>query len=842
MYAADIEGEAVEAAFELAASDERRLTESAMIIRRHIHECRLESEPMPWPPSAAWLLSGERRPPEILLTFLISIITGKPIKHASASSRSQRYALSIAEDLCYTATNGDWVMPKHLTLPMTVRHLTGNAEVVTILNRYGHGQSYSRTLELETAMCNSVTSSDSVLPRTISRDNNAVLHLCYDNFDLDEETPSGSGTIHSTHGIIIQEVLDPDRSALLTETDTVPKSRKRSVIPMEVEIRLCYIQPKVNPKLDIKISKVNYSFETAEFDNFSWLVCRDIGSSLELQKVPSWAGWLSQTSAEKESTVSTVEYMAPLNESINENSTVQYILEQSLAASQEVGQEYAIVTFDLAVAKKAYALVWQYPEKFSKVIVRMGVFHRICSLFGTLGKMMKGSGIAEIIIEFGICASGSLDRVMTGKHFNRALRVHRLVLEALERLLLVRFEEDHPRTECLSKDAFSLLMDLIENPGTETASKIKHSEEFRAYFDKYNAFKSEALNGIHGKTAQFWSRYMSIIHTILILIRATKENDLDLHIAALYALCPMFFAYDHYNYARYVPCYLMTLLNLPDTHPGCRELLQKNGFSVSRSSVPLSRNPVDITIEQTINRHANSKGGIIGFSRNYAAYYRWCMTRHLRAQYVEATLQRTEMSNDEVSVHKDLRTSQIQSSEQDVKRVIAAISGFTNPFCSDVNPNELYCLSSGVPAKPHVADVLLKAPDIGRNAMEHFIKTRLVDKTMGFHEPIKRNKLKTFAASQVTKKVTSSQNKISQIRAERNVFGQLVLLAIQHDVDLELTLSFPLGPVPWSLATADGMPTKTDKSTLLHNLESGIELVTDRPSDAVHVVDRNAML
>ena len=70
VYAADIEGEAVEVAFELAASDERRLTESAMIIRRHIHECRQQSTSMPWPPSAAWLLSGERQPPEILQSFL----------------------------------------------------------------------------------------------------------------------------------------------------------------------------------------------------------------------------------------------------------------------------------------------------------------------------------------------------------------------------------------------------------------------------------------------------------------------------------------------------------------------------------------------------------------------------------------------------------------------------------------------------------------------------------------------------------------------------------------------------------------------------------------------------
>ena len=67
---------------------------------------------------------------------------------------------------------------------MIGRHRTGNAEVITILNRYGHGESYSRTIELVTAMCYSVTSSESVLQRNLSRDNNAVLHLCYDRFDL----------------------------------------------------------------------------------------------------------------------------------------------------------------------------------------------------------------------------------------------------------------------------------------------------------------------------------------------------------------------------------------------------------------------------------------------------------------------------------------------------------------------------------------------------------------------------------------------------------------------------------------------------------------------------------
>ena len=42
VYAADIEVEAVEAAVELAALDEKRLIESAAIIRRHINEGKIE--------------------------------------------------------------------------------------------------------------------------------------------------------------------------------------------------------------------------------------------------------------------------------------------------------------------------------------------------------------------------------------------------------------------------------------------------------------------------------------------------------------------------------------------------------------------------------------------------------------------------------------------------------------------------------------------------------------------------------------------------------------------------------------------------------------------------------
>ena len=69
------------------------------------------------------------------------------------------------------------------------------------------------------------------------------------------------------------------------------------------------------------------------------------------------------------------------------------------------------------------------------------------------------------------------------------------------------------------------------------------------------------------------------------------------------------------------------------------------------------------------------------------------------------------------------------------------------------------------------------------------------------------------------------------------------MLSLKNNIDLELTMSYQLGPVPWTLATADGCPVKSDKSNLLHKLEETIE-PSDKPSleDSVYVCDGNAIL
>lgn len=86
----------------------------------------------------------------------------------------------------------------------------------------------------------------------------------------------------------------------------------------------------------------------------------------------------------------------------------------------------------------------------------------------TLGKNIM-SGFEEILIDSGICASGSVGKVIHGKHYNRALRVHKLVFQVLERLLLKAFVSKYPNIK--NEEANVLLMKLSETTCKENLKR-----------------------------------------------------------------------------------------------------------------------------------------------------------------------------------------------------------------------------------------------------------------------------------------------------------------------------------------------------------------------------------
>ncbi|GFS21253.1 hypothetical protein ElyMa_001590300 [Elysia marginata] len=306
---------------------------------------------------------------------------------------------------------------------------------------------------------------------------------------------------------------------------------------------------------------------------------------------------------------------------------------------------------------------------------------------------MKGSGFDDIVVEAGICASGSIEAALKGKHYNRAIRVHCVMLEALETLLFFSFKQNKRMTK-LIKEARDASEEMNSDP-------LKHdtiidSDALSQLYAQYCHYKEEIRRGTYGRTPQFWIQYMDKVWILLRFSREIKTNNLDLYMRSLQQLCPLMFTMDHHNYARYVTLYYASLLNLSNFHPGAEDLLRKGA--------------IDLTIEQTINKHAKTKGGIVGFSKNCPAYYRWCVTRHSRASYVSATNAMVGVNNDSNVCPKDISPFNIIQSEKLVEKAISAIAGFVNPYEVD---GGLICLSSGQPVPDDLATNLVSVQHQG---------------------------------------------------------------------------------------------------------------------------------
>ena len=247
-----------------------------------------------------------------------------------------------------------------------------------------------------------------------------------------EETPSGAGTTHTAHGIIIQEVSTAKENISESpEEFDHARTKSRSAKCTSQNIEPCYAKNKVEPNITVSKTEAACTLDEtrAQSSDTMWFLCRSGVLRLTAQVDPPRARWVSLTETSKNSSVqqSAIDFMALVFAPVTENATIQHILKLPQQASREVHQQYTVVTFDLAVAKKAYSLVWQSLEEFSDEIVRMGSFHLTSAFMSALGKKMRCSGLEQVLIESGISASGSLEQILTGKHYNHALRVYKVV-------------------------------------------------------------------------------------------------------------------------------------------------------------------------------------------------------------------------------------------------------------------------------------------------------------------------------------------------------------------------------------------------------------------------------
>ena len=125
---------------------------------------------------------------------------------------------------------------------------------------------------------------------------------------------------------------------------------------------------------------------------------------------------------------------------------------------------------------------------------------------------------------------------------------------------------------------------------------------------------------------------------------------------------------------------------------------------------------------------------------------------------------------------------------------------------------------------PWLADHLLTADKKGNDAFTTFVEKRLQTSDVDLFAPLQKAKLQTFQNLVKSKKIKAAENDII-IKADRDLFIRMVVIAQHRRMNMQDVLKYPLGPLPWSIAIPDGAPAKTANLPCFTSLRERLNLL-----------------
>ena len=401
--------------------------------------------------------------------------------------------------------------------------------------------------------------------------------------------------------------------------------------------------------------------------------------------LPAWTGFNQKVSSSKILPVSKIGYLPVIDASPTEMSTVNLVLTRSIDIANILLLPNIVLVMDQAIYSKAQQIRWQNEEFTNRLVIRLGEFHIAMSFLPTIGKRFQDAGLEDVMIESGILAQGSVNGVMSGHRYNRSVRCHKIVAEAMHRLKDLQLQYEI------------------------------HVERCNQNNDNYS----------------FWSSYLEMVQLLLMFLRATREGNWQLHLSTVRDMLPWYFAYGRVNYSRYLPVYLQEMSTLQQTHPNVYEKFCSGEFAVQRSNDhAFAKTACDQVIEQTFNRESKTKGGLVGFTQNKGALSRWILSHPSRTAITNTCFSQAGKTDTD-STHKDHTTLRISRDESDVQEVVSTLMSIGSPFTSE-SDDQLAHLTAGTVAIDDIKSDLLHAYSKGEEAYQHFQKERLAEGSKDF--------------------------------------------------------------------------------------------------------------
>ena len=85
-------------------------------------------------------------------------------------------------------------------------------------------------------------------------------------------------------------------------------------------------------------------------------------------------------------------------------------------------------------------------------------------------------------------------------------------------------------------------------------------------------------------------------------------------------------------------------------------------------------------------------------------------------------------------------------------------------------------------------------------------------------------------------------NEVTQFSTQSDIFGKILLIQQNRKINLQEFFSYPLGPIPWALAEANGELKKSSKAKIMHELGKGVPRVEQVDAPFIPIFDGMALV
>lgn len=607
----------------------------------------------------------------------------------------------------------------------------------------------------------------------ISSATGGLVQTVVDNFDADIHSPNGKLATHSLAMILTQPSCpgndhEDETLARLKHGDLkLPIDGDEEVAPVH------YVGQKKPPLPKIPIPVLNDDFKTSQ------RVSKDRARDIDFQFMkdmntsptcPEYNGYNTEICRKQGHMLkkkTNIVYLPLIDKTPTDPATIMSALLKAREVTEATGQEFVVFTADQQLYRIAVHVIWENQALFNNIYLRLGGMHMLMSYIGCIGTLMAGSGIVEVLSE----AFAGVSKMLTGKKYPDNVRALRMLVEELLRPFFM--------TQNM------LCMDELQHALNDAASC--------------------------SRTAKLWVNCLIMpVFTIMKYVRAEREADWPLHLAAVQEMMPLFFAASHFNYARYGLYYLREMESMPED---VRQRFMKGEHTMHHNPGVFNGIWSDMAIETTYMRYGHGQSGIIGITLKPETLKTWAYSLHSCNTIIShLDHMRTQEQCRPISQthHKEETKARMKTDAKDRQALREKLEVCIDPLQTDNNQEGLVNIVTGQLLTQPSLNVD-KAAEIGSKQMEEFEKTW----PASFHETLQK-RVTTMALVQKNVKVDG----MKILDTEMIYARAMALQCSQRNYDTKNLMAHELALRPASMFDDSGaMKVAKTKAVLKNNLK-----------------------